>query len=427
MVSKFPGKIKLLNLRVFLIFSILVLAAKICYSIFSGFPGGTYEDWDIAQNLVKYGVYSEFITIGPTAYKLPAYTLFLSFFIWLFGDFAKEAVVLVQHCILFLVPLQIIGLFRVFHKTGAGILAAYLFIFSPFYFYYSNVLEITNIFIPVFLLWIRQFLRIYMSRAVSCKDNLLLGVFTGVLFLTQVIVVPLVLLLLTGLLFMRKMRLYGAVLLLGSAALLYSPWVIRNYVVFDKVILTKTPFWQNIYLSLIPPVNVCDSVKLISAQHDLYTFQLRKTVDEFEMEKIYRTEVLRVLENREEVIVLKALQNAGLLWYVPTRYFYDPSAAVVARKIFVILLNLLTLFALFHLWRRYRLLFWVSLLLFGAFTAPYMIGHAANMRFKLDFEWYQYSLIALFLYERTGLFRMNYGKTKKVAAQSPAKPESGNH
>lgn len=171
MVSKFPGKIKLLNLRVFLIFSILVLAAKIIYSIFSGFPGGTYEDWDIAQNLVKYGVYSEFITIGPTAYKLPAYSLFLSCFIWLFRDFAKEAVVLVQHCILFLVPLQIIGLFRVFQKTRAGILAAYLFIFSPFYFYYSNVLEITNIFIPVFLLWIRQYLRIYMSSAVHIKTS----------------------------------------------------------------------------------------------------------------------------------------------------------------------------------------------------------------------------------------------------------------
>ncbi len=426
MVTKSLRKFNMLNQRVFLIFSIIILAAKIGYSIFKGFPGGTYEDWDIAQNLVKYGVYSEFIYIGPTAYKLPAYSLFLSFFIWLFGDFAKEVVVIIQHLILFFVPLQIIGVFRVFNKTPAGILAGYFFIFSPFYFYYSNVLEITNIFIPVFLLWIHQYLRIYKSRAASKTDILLLGGITGVLFLTQVIVVPLVLVLIAGMFFQRRIRLSATVLMLGTAAMVYSPWVIRNYVAFDKVILTKTPFWQNIYLSLIPPVNVLDSVKLISAEHDLYTFQLRKTVDEFEMEKIYKTEVLRVLEDREEVFVVKALQNAGLLWYVPTRYFYDNSAGVAARKIFVILLNLITLFAMFHLWRRYRLLFWVSLLVFGAFTAPYMIGHAANMRFKLDFEWFQYSLVALFLYERISLLRKNKGVTRKVAAQSPAKPESGN-
>ena len=171
-------------------------------------------------------------------------------------------------------------------------------------------------------------------------------------------------------------------------------------------------------------MNVCDTVKLIPAEHDLYTFHLRKTVNEFEMEKIYKSKVVEVLRGREEIFFLKAIQNAGILWYVPARYFYDKPTAMFGRKIFVILLNILTLFSLIYFFRKYRLLFCVSLLLFAAFTAPYMIGHAANMRFKLDFEWYQYTLIALFLYERFSFFRLKDHPSEIVAEQSPGKTVS---
>lgn len=424
MKKMFISRFGILNMKTFLFFSSIVLVAKIGYSLIMGFPGGTFEDWNIAKNLAEHAAYAEFTEVGPTAYKLPAYSFFLSVYIYIFGEFGKEAAVIAQHILFFMVPLQIINIFRIFNKTNAGILAGYFFIFSPVYFYYSNVLEITNIFIPLFLLWIRQFVIIYRSTEASRKNIILLGIITGVLFLTQVIVVPLVLVLIFALVYQKKLRFSGFVLLFGLASVLYSPWIIRNYVVFDKIILTKTPFWQNIYLSFIPLVNVCDTVKLIPAEHDLYTFHLRKTVNEFEMEKIYKSKVVEVLRGKEEIFVLKAIQNAGILWYVPSRYFYDKPTAMFGRQIFVILLNLLTLFALIYFFRRNRLLLYVSLLLFAAFTAPYMIGHAANMRFKLDFEWYQYTLIALFLYERFSFFRVNDHPSEIVAEQSPGKTVS---
>src|SRR5690606_183961 len=132
-------------------------------------------------------------------------------------------------------------------------------------------------------------------------------------------------------------------------ALVYSPWIIRNYVGFDKIILTKTPFWQNIYFSFVPDVNGCPDVMLISNEHERYTFQLKQTVSEFEMEKVYQAEVQRVLAGHEEVYIKKALQNAVLLWYVPSRYFHDPLTAVFGRKLYVMLINVLTLWALYGL------------------------------------------------------------------------------
>ncbi len=424
MLQRYLLSLKLLEKRTFLLCSALVLTAKIGYSFVTGFPGGTYEDWHIADNLVNRGVYAEFIDVGPTAYKLPAYSIFLSFFIAVFGNFAKEAAVIAQHILFFIIPLQMIGLFRLFNREKVGILTAYLFILSPVYLYYSNVMEVTNIFIPLLLLWLGRYLMVFKSGNAGRKDIILLGIISSALFLTQVIVVPLVLVLLTVLVFQNKLRMAGLALWLVIMSLFYAPWVIRNYIVFEKVIVTKSPFWQNIYLSFIPQVNFLDEVKLISLEHDLYTMELKKKVNEFKMEQIYRAEVQRVLQGREELFFVKAVQNAVILWYVPTRYIDQQTPGVYLRKVQVIVLNLLTLIAIVFIYRRYRLLFCFSLLFFGAFTAPYMIGHAANMRFKLDFEWYQYALVALFLYERCSLFRNREETSRKVAAQSPVKTES---
>ena len=60
---------------------------------------------------------------------------------------------------------------------------------------------------------------------------------------------------------------------------------------------------------------------------------------------------------------------------------------VFGRKIFVLLLNFFTIISLFYLFKSNRKLFYLSILFFINFTLPYSVGHAANTRFKLDFEW----------------------------------------
>ena len=221
---------------------------------------------------------------------------------------------------------------------------------------------------------------------------------------------PLAVFLVLYLLVSKKIILKNWIFIFTLALIFYSPWVIRNYIVFDKFIPTKTPVWQNIYLSYTPMVNVLDKVKLVSSKNEIKTFQMRKHISEFEMEKIYKKETLKVLKGKQEIVLLKMIQNTVLLWYVPSRFFYDNSFKIVfGRKIFVILLNIFTISALFILFKNNKKLFYLSIIVFINFTFPYAIGHAANTRFKLDFEWYQYFLVAYLFY----YFYKKLTKTKK--------------
>ena len=181
------------------------------------------------------------------------------------------------------------------------------------------------------------------------------------------------------------------------SALCYAPWVIRNYITFDTVILSKSPVWQNMYLGYIPDYQILD-YSFVSEQHKKETFARISQHNEFEDEGIYRSEVEKIIRKDHWAPVKKAVNNIISLWFVPKKYFDDNSLSVViGRKLYVMILNIALLISLVYFFRRNRMLFFLLILVFAGFTFPYLIGHAANIRFKLDFEWVQTSVIALWM------------------------------
>ena len=389
----------LLQVKILLIFNIVIFIAKFIFSYKNKFSTNCFEDWSIASNIAKYGVYSEFIEVGSTAYKLPVYPLFLSAIIYLFPKNAFESIIIIQHIIYFFIPILFILIARLFNAEKIGILTGFIFLFSPAYFFYSNIIEVTNVFIPVLLIWIYFYLKIYLKNYKTNYIYILFSLITAILFLTQIVVVPISILLIIYLLISKKLNFKNWIYIVVFSSVFYSPWIIRNYMVFDRFIPTKTPVWQNIYLSYTSSVNILDDVKLISDKNSEEIFRLRRHVSEFEMEKIYKRETLKVLDGKQNIVFLKMAQNVMLLWYVPPRYFYDHSMKIVfGRKIFVLLLNFFTIISLFYLFKSNRKLFYLSILFFINFTLPYSVGHAANTRFKLDFEWYQYFLVSYLIY-----------------------------
>jgi len=389
----------LLQVKILLIFNIVIFIAKFIFSYKNKFSTNCFEDWSIASNIAKYGVYSEFIEVGSTAYKLPVYPLFLSAIIYLFPKNAFESIIIIQHIIYFFIPILFILIARLFNAEKIGILTGFIFLFSPAYFFYSNIIEVTNVFIPILLIWTYFYLKIYLKNYKTNYIYILFSLITAILFLTQIVVVPISILLIIYLLISKKLNFKNWISIVVFSSVFYSPWVIRNYIVFDRFIPTKTPVWQNIYLSYTSSVNILDDVKLISDKNSEEIFRLRRHVSEFEMEKIYKRETLKVLDGKQNIVFLKMAQNVMLLWYVPPRYFYDHSMKIVfGRKIFVLLLNFFTIISLFYLFKSNRKLFYLSILFFINFTLPYSVGHAANTRFKLDFEWYPYFLVSYLIY-----------------------------
>lgn len=389
----------LLQVKILLIFNIVIFIAKFIFSYKNKFSTNCFEDWSIASNIAKYGVYSEFIEVGSTAYKLPVYPLFLSTIIYLFPKNAFESIIIIQHIVYFFIPILFILIARLFNAEKIGILTGFIFLFSPAYFFYSNIIEVTNVFIPILLIWTYFYLKIYLKNYKTNYIYILFSLITAILFLTQIVVVPISILLIIYLLISKKLNFKNWISIVVFSSVFYSPWVIRNYIVFDRFIPTKTPVWQNIYLSYTSSVNILDDVKLISDKNSEEIFRLRRHVSEFEMEKIYKRETLKVLDGKQKIVFLKMAQNVMLLWYVPSRYYYDNSLKIIfGRKIFVLLLNFFTIISLFYLFKSNRKLFYLSILFFINFTLPYSVGHAANTRFKLDFEWYQYFLVSYLIY-----------------------------
>lgn len=382
------------SFKVLLFCSACIFLGKVVYSWHTGFATVAVEDAAIAKNLAAYGVYAEFLDVGPTAYKLPLYPLFLCVFYSLFSENAQMVIIIVQHFFYFLIPLILAKIGIRIGWRNVGYLGSYLFLLSPAYFYYSTVLESTNIFLVLFVSWLYLYTLVWLGYK-QVYLILFLAVNTALLFLTQVTAVPIVMLLLATLFILQKINIRQAMIIAVISLTLYSPWVIRNYLVFDKMIISKTPVWQNIYLGYVPRVQIFDSFSFMTVAEEEDIEQKRFVTDEFTMERLYETKVKQIADQHPHAKYKKALNNLVSLSYVPARYIDETSwSYMILRKIYVLAVNISTLIALCFLYRRSRKMFFFSIVLFGNFTIPYLIGHAANTRFKLDFEWYQLILIA---------------------------------
>lgn len=396
----------LLSYRNLLIANIFIVVLKILYVTMIQKEFLTLEDFTIAKNIVEYHQYSEFVAQGGTAFKLPVYPFFISFFLWLLGSHALLAIAITQAILSFFTPVLLYKIIRMFGNEKMGIISGFLFLLSPAYFLYPGIIEASNIFISILLLWFYLYFRIWFTVEIKNTSIVMLGIVTALLFLTQVVIVPLCCLMLLALLVLKKITLKHFSCLLLVTGLLYSPWVIRNYGVFDKVVLSKSPAWQNIYYGFTEKGQLLDDLKLIPFERDHYLYQMRDEVNEFAMEETYKKEVERVTHGKPHYFIKKAASNFLCLWFVPPKYFYDNSLSVLmGRKVYVVILNLMTIVSLVFLYKRSRLLFWFSLLFFANFSFPYMIGHAANMRFKLDFEWYQLILASFLVWELSRYYK----------------------
>lgn len=396
----------LLTYKNLLIMNLFIVIVKILYIILIQKDFQTLEDFTIAKNIVEYHQYSEFIDQGGTAFKLPVYPFFISFFLKIFGDDALLVIAIFQALLSFFTPILLFKITKLFGYEKVGIIAGFFFIFSPAYFLYPGIIEASNVFISILLLWFYLYFKIWFSVNNRIKEFIILGIVSALLFLTQVVVVPLACIMILALLIFKKIDVRQFSFIVIITALLYSPWVIRNYVVFDKIVLSKTPAWQNIYYGFTENGQLMDDLKLISKEKDHQLYQTRDEINELVMEKIYEDEVAKATKNKPHYFVKKAASNFFCLWFVPPKYFNDNSLSVLfGRKIYVVLLNIFTLVSLVFLYRQSKSLFWFSLLFFANFSFPYMIGHAANMRFKLDFEWYQFILIAFLIMEFAGYYK----------------------
>ncbi|MDW8436413.1 MAG: glycosyltransferase family 39 protein [Chloroherpetonaceae bacterium] len=345
------------------------------------------EDFNIAEHLARsdgfaYGGFDD--DFRPTALKSPAYPLFLATFLALFGEQAKIVVVLVQHALAAFSPILLWRIGESLNEARLGKIAALLFLSHPSHFYYPTVLEVTNLFAPLAILWL--FFSIRLARAAPMSlATFGFGLFSGVLVLAQpVALLPVV----ATLVFAFRRRLKSLALILLALLAPMSVWTARNLVVFGKAIPTKSPFYMNLYVGLLPEHSGLKAFEFLDDETIRRIDSLRQSTSDVEMEAHYKEVSLNAVRRKPLLYAAKTLWQAALYWFVPPRYFGNLSLSFVAVRLLpVLILNALFAWGLARLWRRRPDIAIAIALTLTYFTAVYALTHVSNIRFKLDIEW----------------------------------------
>ncbi len=345
------------------------------------------EDFNIAEHLARgegfaYGGFEG--DFHPTALKAPMYPFFLSLFIWAFSDASKVIIALVQHALFAFLPIAFFRIGAALEMKLIGKLAALMFLIHPSYLYYPTVIEATNLFVPLALCWLLVALRLA-NASTNLRDFIIFGVLSGVLILTQ----PIALLpILTCIAIWFRTKVTSLLIILTALLFPISIWTARNWLVFEKVIPTKSPFYMNFYVGMLPEYTGLNRFELLDSATIQHLNSLQKVLDDVQMESHYKAAFLEAVKEKPLLYAQKTCWQALLYWLFPPRYFENLSLQfVVVRLLPVVVLNGLFVWGAIKLWRTRRNLALSILIVMLYFTAVYALTHVANVRFKLDIEW----------------------------------------
>lgn len=377
-------------------FAVLIaIVAKVLISIFFVHDFHSVEDWAIAKNLVDGLGYTYIPSVGPTALKMPVYPMFLSMAIMIFGD-EKLFPVLLQHVLMSVTAIGIFKTSEFFFSRKVSLWLGVMFLLHPSFFFYSNTLEVTNLFVPAFVAAMYTYLyflgRGHESRSVVL--SILLGVLASLLLQLQPVVLPVVAACVLYL--AASKRLKQALVISAVGMMLLAPWTVRNYSEFGKFMPLKSPVWMNFYLGYWQTgqkyVMVSDSL-----HREIFDNEVTKHND-IEMEARYKSIVYPIIMNDIPLYLEKSACQAYMYWTYPPRYIGDRSISfLVARKIPNFVLTLGLAVSLFIAYRRNRKFFWSAVLILSYFTAVYALTSVLNIRYKLDIEWLEIICIGFVL------------------------------
>ena len=389
----------LLNFKNLWKFSIFVCIAKILISCFALKDFNAAEDWSIALNLLNHGTFSLYDSVAPTAMKTPVYPVFIYSIIAVFGA-SKLAVVIVQQLLSVITGLLLFRLARNYFTEKISTIIALAFLLHPSYFYYSNVIEVTNLFVPLAILSATLFTELIRSGADNSNRKWMLSsVVFALTILCQPIVTPIFFAAFIYLLYKKQYKRVAQ--FCAISCLVFSPWIIRNYAEFNKFIPTKTPFWMNIYLGYLDGSHGNSKYAVIPDSAFKHISMLSANgVNDVEMEKQYKATVTKLISANPQLYIEKTLWQGIIFWTYPPRYFSDGSKSfLLIRKIPVYLLDILLIVSLFYCYQNNKRLFAISIAVLLMFTLIYSLTSVANVRYKLDIEWLQLLLLG-FVFQR---------------------------
>lgn len=372
-----------------------LLIGKLLFLVFSNIHIHAIEDWYIAQNLSDGKGYS--IHDHITALKTPIYPLFLTFFAML-PDFTGTLLASAsQHILLFIANILLMWALTLQYGRKYGNIIGLLFLVHPAYFYYPFILESTALTVPLSVLYLFMVMR-YLHEH-SKVNNWLRYSIGWIIALCQPIFFPIICM---SMIIKRKTDSYVSLLfpIIISFMIVFSPWIYRNKLVFDSIVVFKSPFWMNIYEGFYPS-NGKES-KYISKENQTTIDSLRNMYNDVKMEQYYKPIVMKTIGDYPADYVMLSIDRFKQFWTIPHRYdnnifsFSIIISRIIPQFLLTIGVLLSTLVLIKYKVRHnvYTIYVHTFLLISILYVSIiYSLTQSSNIRFKLDIEWIELLLL----------------------------------
>jgi len=330
------------------------LIFRICIIyVFAWNTGLYYEYAEIARNIVDGYGYSwnwyKMIPTQPTAILTPLYTYFLALFIYLFDEPAK-CIYVVQSLLnaLVIIPGYFIG--RLLGQTKNGIVLAFLVgIFPEIAFMPSRMaaetITIVLVFYSIYLYL--KYKNLLLSEG-KIAGFIVLGVVLGLTTLAKANTAFVFLACFVGLLFIstKKSIWLKAAFVLGlTFTITLSPWLIRNYLVFDKPVF-RTMYGFNLWRGNHPGASGTGRLNSGQISEASLDPDYQKYIDdnhpgtELEIDKFYQDEAMKFIrEDPNRYIWLTTKRMAYFLIIDPTHPL-TRNALYIGGYLFVVIFGI---------------------------------------------------------------------------------------
>ena len=347
----------------------------------------------------------------PTTTRFPLYPVFLGIIYFIFGWHSLAAYVM-QAFVGAITPIIVYFIAKEFFPRKICLIAAVITAIYPSYVVYSGRLMTENIFLPLLALFILLVIRI--RKNLSIMNAVSAGAVLGLACLTRGVIVPMIMLLPIYALFAGglkeiRARIKNTIFLVIALCVVLSPWVIRNYIHYDKFMLTSSAggpvLWMSFsymqagslfeidrayaYVDSIGRENAVLEVFHTILMEDNYfgtkggiellqTFFPDRVIPENEAEinKMFMDEVVSMIKAHPEILVIKTIKEFLRFWhFLDDRGQYVTSYGVILP------------FFLWGLWvLRKRMWEFAPLLAFFLYTWGMETAFMSAARFRMPFE-----------------------------------------
>ena len=279
---------KIINKYLYNIFVAISISIILRLLLLNNYGDLTFQnEWGVLfDNLKNNGIlaYRSFEgNLIPSVYMPPLYV----YFTYLIDIIIPENFNLVRSILIIQIFLSAISIFffykinlNLFSKT-TSIISTYVFILFPLNIY--SCLQISSISLQIFLSIIFLYLILkILTKKNYFKNCLFLGFISGLTILLRGEFIIIFFLTIFFLLYINKLNFFKTAVILLIATLTISPYLLRNYVVFEKITITKS-FGYNLWKGN----NNYSTVEGSESDLAFKTDNIKEKIDNLEINNLY--------------------------------------------------------------------------------------------------------------------------------------------